>query len=117
MTREPANHSLLGEVEQLVLLAVLRLGSDGYAVPIRDLILEEAGVDLSRGTIYVTLERLERKGYVTSWFSDPQAVRGGKARRVFEVKPAGLAAVRAAKRAVDRLSAGTVLARPAKGLA
>ena len=78
----PQPEQLLGEVEQLVLLAVLRLDEEAYAVSIRAVILEEAGVDLSRGTIYVTLERLERKGYVTSWFSDPQAVRGGKARRL-----------------------------------
>jgi PadR family transcriptional regulator, regulatory protein PadR len=116
MAREPAHPPLLGEVEQLILIAVLRLGSDGYAVPIRDLIRDEAGVNLSRGTVYVTLERLERKGYVTSWFSDPQAVRGGKARRIFRLKPAGLAAVRASKRAVDRLSAGTILVNPARGL-
>ena len=101
---------LLGEVEQLVLLAVLRLGDEAYAVPIRLLIKEEARVDLSRGTIYVTLERLERKGYVTSWFSDPQAVRGGKARRHFRLKPPGVAAVKAAKTAVDRLAAGTIVA-------
>jgi DNA-binding PadR family transcriptional regulator len=113
----PPDQPLLGEVEQLVVLAVLRLGSEGYAVPIRDLIREEAGVELSRGTIYVTLERLERKGYVTSWFSHPQAVRGGKARRLFRLKPAGLAAIKASKRAVDRLSAGTILSRPARGLA
>jgi DNA-binding PadR family transcriptional regulator len=111
-----SDQPLLGEVELLVLLAVLRLGSDGYAVPIRDLIKAEADVELSRGTIYVTLERLERKGYVTSWFSDPQAVRGGKARRLFRLKPAGLAAIRASRRAIDRLSAGTILFRPAKGL-
>ena len=73
-----AEQPLLGEVEQLVLLAVLRLGDDAYAVPIRSLILDEAGVDLSRGSVYVTLERLERKGYVISWFSNPQAVRGGQ---------------------------------------
>jgi PadR family transcriptional regulator, regulatory protein PadR len=114
MPRESTDPPLLGEVEQLVLLAVLRLGDEGYAVPVRDLIREETGVELSRGTIYVTLERLERKGYVTSWFSDPQAVRGGKARRIFRLKPAGLAAVRASKRAVDRLAAGTILARPGK---
>jgi DNA-binding PadR family transcriptional regulator len=101
--------TLLGEVEQLVLLAVLRLGDDAYAVPIRALIKDAAGVDLSRGTIYVTLERLERKGYVTSWFSDPQAVRGGKARRLFRLKPPGLAAVKAAKRGLDRLAEGTVV--------
>jgi PadR family transcriptional regulator PadR len=101
---------LLGEVEQLVLLAVLRLGDEGaYAVPIRALILKEAGTDLSRGTIYVTLERLERKGYVTSWFSDPQSIRGGKARRHFRLKAPGIAAVRAAKQAVDRLASGTVV--------
>ena len=117
MARAPAVQPLLGEVEHLVLIAVLRLGADGYAVPIRDLISSEAGVELSRGTVYVTLERLERKGYVTSWFSDPQAVRGGKARRLFQMKPAGLDAVRASKQAVDRLSAGTVLADPAKGFA
>jgi hypothetical protein len=91
----PNDQPLLGEVEQLVLLAVLRLGSEGYAVPIRDLIKEEAGIELS----------------------DPQAVRGGKARRIFRLKPAGLAAVRASKRAVDRVSAGAILAQPAKGLA
>jgi len=101
---------LLGEVEQLVLLAVLRLGDDAYAVPVRDLIFRETAVDLSRGTIYVTLERLEAKGYVTSWFSEPQAVRGGKARRYFRMRPPGLKAIQAAKRAVDRLAAGTVLA-------
>jgi DNA-binding PadR family transcriptional regulator len=107
----PVQTPLLGEVEQLVLLAALRLGDEAYAVSIRALILEEAGVDLSRGTIYVTLERLERKGYVTSWFGDPQAVRGGKARRMFRLKPAGLAAVRTAKRGLDRLAAGTVVAK------
>ena len=109
-----SNSVLLGEVEQIVLLAVLRLSTDAYAVPIRALIQDETGIDLSRGTIYVTLERLERKGYVNSWFSDPQAVRGGKARRLFRLKPAGVAAVRASKRVVDRLAAGTVVAEPRK---
>ena len=109
-----ADYPLLGEVEQLVLLAVLRLGDEAYAVPIRALIKREAGVEVSRGTVYVTLERLEGKGYVTSWFSDPQAVRGGKARRIFRLKPPGVAAIRAAKRAMDRLSAGTILTVPAE---
>jgi DNA-binding PadR family transcriptional regulator len=104
------SHPLLGEVELLVLLAVLRLGDEAYAVPIRAAIRQAARVDVSRGTIYVTLERLERKGYVTSWFSDPQAIRGGKARRFFRLKPAGLAAVRASKRGIDQLAAGTELA-------
>jgi DNA-binding PadR family transcriptional regulator len=106
---------LLGEVELLVLLAVLQLGDEAYAVPIRDLIKKAAGVDLSRGTVFVTLERLERKGYVTSWFSEPQAVRGGKARRMFRLKAPGLAAAKAATRAVDRLRAGTAIAPVPEG--
>jgi len=106
--------SLLGEVEQLVLLAILRLGDEAYAVPIRALIKEDAGADLSRGTIYVTLERLERKGYVTSWFSDPQAMRGGKARRFFRLKPLGVEAIKAAKSGLDRLAEGTVASAHAR---
>jgi len=107
------NQPLLGEVELLVLLAVLRLADEAYAVPIRSLIATEAGVSLSRGTIYVTLERLEQKGYVYSWFSDPVAVRGGKARRHFRLKPLGMSVLKVARNAVDRLAAGTPLARPA----
>jgi len=108
---------LLGEVELLVLLAVLRLADGAYAVPIRSLISKEAGVSLSRGTIYVTLERLEQKGYVYSWFSDPVAVRGGKARRHFQLKPLGMTALRGSRNAVDRLATGTPLARSARKFA
>ena len=101
----------LGEVEQLVLLAVLKLDAEAYAVPIRELIDRDAGVKLSRGSIYLTLDRLEKKGLVASWFSAPTGEPGGKARRLFRVRPAGVAALKAARRAVDRLSAGTVLGK------
>jgi len=107
----PKDTVLLGEVEHLVLLAALRLGDEAYAVPIRELVARDTGVNLSRGTIYVTLERLERKGYLTSWFSDPQAVRGGKARRFFRLKPAGLAALKHSRSAVERLARGTAVER------
>lgn len=100
----------VGEVEFLVLMAVLRLDGAGYAVPIRALIAEEAGVTLTRGSIYVTLDRLERKGMVKSWLSEPTARPGGKARRCFRILPRGMTALRAFRRAVDRLSTGTVLA-------
>lgn len=110
----PSETSLLGEVEQLVLLSVLRLGEEAYAVPMRELIQRESGVSLSRGTMYVTLERLERKGYVASWFSDPQAVRGGKARRYFRLKPLGLTALKTSRDAVSRLAKGTALAPDAR---
>jgi DNA-binding PadR family transcriptional regulator len=106
-----SDSSRLGEVEQFVLLAVLRLKNAAYAVPIRALIVDEAGVALSRGSIYVTLDRLEEKGLVESWFSEPTGEPGGKARRLFRIRPAGVEALRSVRRAVDRLSAGTVVAR------
>jgi DNA-binding PadR family transcriptional regulator len=102
----------LGEVEQLVLLAVLRLEGEAYAVPIRELILREAEVDLPRGSIYVTLERLEEKGLVDSWFSEPLAEPGGKARRLFGMTRMGISALKSARRAIDRLANGTIVARP-----
>jgi PadR family transcriptional regulator PadR len=105
----PSGPVRLGEVEQLVLLAVLRLAGEAYAVPIRELIRREARVTLTRGSIYITLDRLEEKKLVQSWFSEPTGEPGGKARRLFRILPAGIAALRAARRAVDRLSAGTVL--------
>ena len=101
---------LLGEVEQLVLLAILRLGDGAYAVPIRAEIRRHGGVELSRGTVYVTLDRLERKGYVRSWFDDPTPEPGGKARRCFRLERDGVAVLRTAQRRLERLQAGTVLA-------
>ena len=103
------DRQLLGEVEQLVLLAILRIGDGAYAVPIREELTRLAGVTLSRGTIYVTLDRLERKGYVRSWFDEPIPEPGGKARRCFKIERDGLMALRAAQRMVDRLRAGTIL--------
>jgi DNA-binding PadR family transcriptional regulator len=106
-----ADPGRLGEVEQLVLLAVLRLEGDAYAVPIRDLIERLTGLALARGSIYITLDRLEQKGLVESRMSEPTPEPGGKARRVFRIRPAGVSALKAARRAVDRLSAGTIVAR------
>lgn len=106
---------LVGEVEQLVLIALVRLGEGTYAVPIRALVERETGIALSRGAVYVTLERLEAKGYVASWFTEPIAVRGGKARRVFRLTAAGLGAAQASKAAVDQLATGTFLSHPIRG--
>jgi PadR family transcriptional regulator PadR len=107
--------ALLGEVEQLVLLAILRLGDGAYAVPIRSEIHHQAGVELSRGSIYVTLDRLERKGFVASWFDDPTPEPGGKAKRCYRISRDGVAALRAARRIIDNLQAGTVLAPKTRG--
>jgi len=105
------DRQILGEVEQLILLVILRLGDGAYAVPIREE-LSRNGVGLTRGSVYVTLDRLERKGWVESWFDDPTPEPGGKARRCFRIQRAGVAALRTNQRLLRRLQAGTVLEKP-----
>lgn len=94
---------LLGELEQLVLLAVIRLDDNAYAVSVRDEIQQQAGIDLRRSSVYVTLDRLDRKGYVTSRLSDPTPERGGKAKRCFTITADGRRALKTAADAVNSL--------------
>ena len=97
--------SILGELEQMVLMAVLRL-DDAYPVSVRNEIHERTGVELSRGTIYVTLHRLEQRGLVTSTLGEPTPERGGKAKRCFLVTAEGKAELRASRAALKKLGAG-----------
>ena len=80
----------LGEFEHIVLLAILRLGEDAYAIPIREEIEERTGRSVARGALYTALERLETKRCLRSRMSDPLPERGGRSRRYFTVTPAGL---------------------------
>jgi PadR family transcriptional regulator PadR len=96
----------LGEFEQVVLLAVLRLGDGAYAIPIREEIEARTGRTVARGALYTALERLESKRYLRSRLSEPLAERGGRSRRYFTVTGAGLAALRAARRALLQLWGG-----------
>lgn len=96
----------LGELEQLLLLAILQCGEDAYTVPINTLLEERGGRRLSRGALFTSLDRLESKGLVSSSMGEPLAIRGGRPRRYFEVTPTGLAALRSAQTAVRRLSEG-----------
>ena len=100
----------LGEFEQLVLLAVVRLGDDAYGVPIRREIEKRAGRTVTVGALYSTLDRLEAKGYVTSHFADPTAERGGRSRRYFRIQPPGLEALARARQMLDRMWKGVRLA-------
>lgn len=81
--------SRLGELEELVLLVVTRLGGDAHGARIRDELAARAGRAVSISTIYVTLLRLEEKGYARSWMGEHTPERGGKAKRHYEVTPAG----------------------------
>jgi DNA-binding PadR family transcriptional regulator len=96
----------LGELEQVVLLAVIRLGKDAYGVPIRREIAERAGRQVSIGALYATLDRLESKGYLRSWFADPTAVRGGRSRRYFRVLPEGIDALERARKMFENMWCG-----------
>lgn len=86
----------LGELEQLVLLALARLGDGAYGAGVRREIHARTGRSVSPGTIYPTLDRLERKGCVRSWSGEPTAERGGRSRRHYALMPAGLAELRKA---------------------
>jgi PadR family transcriptional regulator len=96
----------LGELEHLLLLAVLQCGERAYTVPIRALLAERGGRHLSRGALFTSLDRLEAKGLLRSWMGEPLAVRGGRPRRYFAVTRAGVAALRATRTAVQTMSEG-----------
>lgn len=94
-------HQGLGEFEQLVLLAILRLDGDAYGVPIVEEIERRTGRSISRAAVYVTLRRLEKKGLLSSWMSDPMPERGGKPRRCVKVEREGVRLLRESRRLID----------------
>ena len=99
----------LGEFEQIVLLAILRVGDEAYGVPIRAEIEACTGRDPAPGALYTTLDRLESKGLVSSRMGDPTPQRGGRARRYFEATPAAIQAVARAQRSYRNLMSGLKL--------
>ncbi len=103
MRRRP---DLLGEFEQIVLLAVLRIGGEAYAIPVRAEIHERAQRHVARGALYTALDRLEGKGLLSSRMSEPRPERGGRSRRMYTVTPRGLAALRAARETMQSLWSG-----------
>ena len=96
----------LGELEQLVLLAILQLKNDAWGLNVMKEMRDRAGRNVSRGALYALFDRLEGKGIVVSRFGDPIPGRGGKPRRYLTVTPAGITALREARMAWHALSAG-----------
>ena len=96
----------LGGFELQVLLAVIRLGADAYGVPIADTIEAASGREIAAGSIYITLDRLEEKGFVTSRLGESTPERGGRAKTYFQVTGRGLRVVRQAQRTLVRLWSG-----------
>jgi len=96
----------LGEFEQLLLLAVLRLGDQAFGSRIGDELEDKAGRRVSRGALYSSLDRLERKGYLEWEVEPPTEERGGHPARCFSITEGGLEALREHRRAYRELSAG-----------
>jgi PadR family transcriptional regulator PadR len=96
---------LLGPLEQLVLLALMRLKDDAYGMTIRREIEERTGRNVSIGALYTTLDRLEAKGYVSSFQGQPTAARGGRAKKHFRLEAKGVEALRVSTDALARMVA------------
>ena len=96
----------LGGFQQLVMLAVLRLSDEAHGARIQRQLEETAGRSVSISTVYVTMERLERKGLIDSWLADPTPVRGGKSKRFYKLTETGLHALWQSRDELDRMWEG-----------
>lgn len=101
--------SFLGEFEQLVLLAVLRLGKQAYGLAVRREIQERTGREVAIGAVYATLERLEEKGMVVSSLTEAMAERGGRAKRCFQVTGLGEDSLRQSLHTLQQMREGLEL--------
>ena len=101
-----SNSAPLGDFEQLVLLGVLRLQDDAYGAAIRQEIHARSGRDVSINAVYTTLDRLETKGLLHSWTGEPTPQRGGRRRKFYALRPAGVAAMRQAYQAFQSMADG-----------
>ena len=92
----------VGKLELMVLLALLRVGRDAYGVPIAQEI-QDIGNNVSIGSVYAALDRLERKGYVSSSLGDPSPERGGRAKKYFQITAKGMHEVQDSRRMLTSL--------------
>jgi PadR family transcriptional regulator, regulatory protein PadR len=101
-----AQRGFPGGFELLVLLALIRLGDEAYGVPISEAIEASSGKEVALGSVYITLERLERKGLVSSRLGEPTAERGGRAKTYFRVTAKGIRTARHAQHTLVSLWTG-----------
>ena len=97
---------LIGEFEQVVLLSLLRLGNGTWGAAIRRDIQERIGRELPVSVVYVTLQRMERKGFVKSYVGEPIAERGGRRRRHYLIDTKGEHALGRSYRALQKMTEG-----------
>ena len=97
---------LLTDFELMILLAILRVGEGAYGVLIAREIERTGGRRAVLGAVYAALDRLERNGFASSSIGDPTPARGGRAKRFFQVTPAGIDAVKSTQSALVSLWTG-----------
>jgi DNA-binding PadR family transcriptional regulator len=110
MGRDMAKGNYLAEFEQVVLLALARIDGDAYGMTIHDEIHSTTGRESSIPSVYVTLGRLEQKGYVSSYTGEPSGERGGRAKKYFRLEEAGTEALQRSRQLLDQLWQGVDLA-------
>jgi PadR family transcriptional regulator PadR len=98
----------LGDLEQLILFALIRTGGEAHGAEIISEIERQTGRSVSPGALYTVLDRLSGKGYVESWIGDSTPDRGGRRRRVYRIEPVGARVLRAWYGGIQRLSSGAL---------
>ena len=96
----------LGELEQLLLMALLRRGGEASGVDLREELLEQAGRSVLPGAVHTIMERLRTRGLVTAFTGEVAPARGGRRRKYYRIAPAGEAALVASYRQVERMAQG-----------
>jgi len=97
---------LLSRAEEIILLTILKLEENAYGVTIRDRLKSETGTEWSFGSIYMPLNRLTQKGYVTKHYADPIPERGGRRKCIYSVTERGIAALKDLQRIHESVWSG-----------
>jgi PadR family transcriptional regulator PadR len=106
IAKEMRRGELLGSLEHIILLALARLDGSAHGMIVRREIEERIGRNISIGAVYATLERLEAKGYVSSFTGEPTPERGGRAKRLFRLEAAGKRALQVSEQTIRNMTAG-----------
>jgi DNA-binding PadR family transcriptional regulator len=98
----------LGEFEQLLMFALLRLGDDAYGVTLRREIENRTNRSVSAGAVFTAMERLEARGFVSSYIGDPTPQRGGKRKKHYRLEPAGARALNRTYESLNEMAKGVL---------
>jgi PadR family transcriptional regulator, regulatory protein PadR len=106
IAKQMKHGKLLGSLEHIILLALVRLDGSAHGMMVRHEIEERTGRNISIGAVYATLERLETKGYVSSSIGEPTPERGGRAKRLFRLQAMGRRALQVSEQTIRSMTAG-----------